>query len=49
MPRIFSVKCPKCEGVFQCHSGDLRGKPVPLLCPYCGEQFRQEDSPEIKE
>ncbi len=49
MARIFNVVCPKCERRFQCHHGDLRHKKIKLICPYCLENFDQEQSPRIEE
>lgn len=48
MAKIFWVTCPKCRNRFYCHAEELLGKGIPLLCPYCGLQFAQEDSPKIE-
>jgi Zn-finger nucleic acid-binding protein len=47
--RLFLVTCPRCRGKFPCHYEDLRHKPYKLLCPFCGCEFHQEESPEIEE
>lgn len=41
---IFWVQCPECEGKFYCHTADLRHTDWELLCPYCQNMFKQEDS-----
>lgn len=49
MARIFNVVCPRCERKFQCHYGDLRHKEIKLKCPYCQNDFEQEESAHIEE
>ena len=46
--RIFWVTCPKCVKRFYCHAEELLGKKIPLLCPYCGRSFAQEESPKLE-
>lgn len=41
---IFWVQCPECEGRFYCHAEDLRHTEWELLCPYCHNMFKQEES-----
>jgi hypothetical protein len=47
MGKIFWVTCPKCLKRFYCHAEELLGKNIPLLCPFCGQYFAQEDSPRL--
>jgi uncharacterized Zn-finger protein len=50
MARIFYVTCPACTGRFSCHFEELRhNKQFPLLCPYCGKRFLDEESPRVEE
>ncbi|MDO8674168.1 MAG: hypothetical protein Q7O66_22375 [Dehalococcoidia bacterium] len=49
MPRIFWVRCPKCQGEFCCHYTDFRNSGQKLLCPFCQERFSVDESPEIRE
>lgn len=49
MAKIFWVTCPKCNKRFYCHSEELLGKKIELLCPYCESYFPQEQSPRIEE
>ncbi|HXF75527.1 MAG TPA: hypothetical protein VNN13_05505 [Methylomirabilota bacterium] len=49
MTKIFWVTCPRCKGEFYCHWQELRHKKVKLLCPYCGHQFFDDESPKIVE
>jgi len=49
MVKMFNAFCPKCQGKFHCHWGDLRHKNHELLCPYCGNMFPQEECPFIEE
>lgn len=44
MAKIFWVQCPECEGKFYCHTDDLWNTQWKLLCPYCHNRFRQEES-----
>lgn len=44
MAKIFWVQCPECEGKFYCHADDLLNTRWELLCPYCQNEFRQEES-----
>lgn len=44
MAKIFWVQCPECEGKFYCHTDDLWNTQWELLCPYCHNTFRQEES-----
>lgn len=46
MAQIFYVHCPACGGRFPCHP-ELWDAPYDLLCPFCGNTFPQEASPEI--
>lgn len=48
MERIFWVKCPQCEDRFYCDY-ELRHSKYKLICPFCGEQFFDSESPEIDE
>jgi hypothetical protein len=49
MVKIFWATCPECKGRFQCHHEELRHKKIPLLCPFCGKRFLDEESPLIEE
>lgn len=49
MARIFWVVCVRCRGRFYCHHEELRGKGIPLLCPFCGLRFLDSESPQIDE
>jgi uncharacterized Zn-finger protein len=49
MARIFWVTCPRCGKRFYCHWGELRHTQWLLRCPFCENEFRQEDSPRIEE
>jgi hypothetical protein len=49
MARIFWVQCPGCAGRFEAHYEELRHKKIQLLCPYCGKQFLDEESPRVEE
>lgn len=46
---IFWVQCPRCDGRFYCHSGELRHTDWKVLCPYCENQFHQDESPYLWE
>lgn len=49
MPRIFWVTCPGCARRFYCHYEDLRHTQWKLRCPFCTNEFAQEESPRIDE
>ncbi len=49
MTRIFWVTCPRCGDRFYCHHQDLRHTDWKLRCPYCGNEFAQEESPRLEE
>jgi hypothetical protein len=44
--QIFYVTCPRCGGKFPCHP-ELWQVEYALLCPFCQNSFRQEESPLI--
>jgi hypothetical protein len=46
MSTIFSVTCPKCEGLFPVHT-ELWNAGYDLLCPFCANMFAQDKSPLI--
>ncbi|HWE34247.1 MAG TPA: hypothetical protein VG410_12225 [Solirubrobacteraceae bacterium] len=43
MAEVFWVQCPSCEGRFYCHTEDLWDAGYDLLCPFCGNEFSQEE------
>lgn len=46
MVMMFWITCPKCDGEFYVHA-ELRGTDHDLLCPYCGELFKEKQSPKV--
>jgi hypothetical protein len=46
---LFWATCPQCKGEFYCHWQEPRDKKIKLLCPYCNQQFLDEESPKIVE
>jgi len=45
--KIYWATCPQCKGEFYCHWQELRHKKIKLLCPYCNQQFLDDESPKI--
>ncbi|HWD64123.1 MAG TPA: hypothetical protein VG405_03040 [Solirubrobacteraceae bacterium] len=43
MAEVFYVQCPNCGGRHPCHTEDLWDSGYDLLCPYCGNEFSQEE------
>jgi uncharacterized C2H2 Zn-finger protein len=46
MPSHFTVECPRCHKDFPVHT-ELWEAPYDLLCPFCGNTFRQRESPHV--
>lgn len=46
MVMMFWVRCPKCEDDFYAHA-ELRGTDYELLCPYCSNRFKEQESPKV--
>jgi DNA-directed RNA polymerase subunit RPC12/RpoP len=43
MAEVFYVQCPECGGRHPCHTEDLWDAGYDLLCPYCGNEFPQQE------
>jgi len=48
MDKVFWVTCPNCAGRFFCDM-ELRRSGHKLICPFCQNEFLDEESPEIEE
>ena len=48
MERVFWVTCPDCGDKHYCDY-ELRHKEIKLICPFCGKEFFDRESPEIDE
>jgi len=48
MDKVFWVTCPECSGRFFCDM-ELRNSGYELICPFCQNEFLDEESPEIEE
>jgi len=47
MAKIFWVVCPKCERKFYAAKDDFRFQERRLMCPFCGERFRDREAREV--
>jgi hypothetical protein len=49
MAKIFWVVCPQCARRFYASKDDFRHKERPMLCPFCGNRFIDQQAGEIIE